>query len=506
MKALKKTLALLLALVMLVGVMTVSAFAEDASYKSYQIFTASQANDGKLGNVKWSTDSINANAMLTALKNDPTIGAHYTDAATAIDVAKILDAHEEDAETFAKLALANIVSGSGVAFTSGTTVLQPGYYLIVDESNQTNGTKNLAVLAVSKEGPATVEVKATSPTFEKKLKDINDSTDANMSGWQDTADHDIGDAVPFRLTATLGKIDKFDTYKAIFHDTLSQGLTYNEDAKFYVGDTEVTGFTASCTKNTNGSSTLTFACNDIKSLLKNGNGQTVSVSQGQVVAVEYTATLNSNAVLGSAGNPNDCYLEFSNNPNKSGSGNSQDVHPTSNTPVDEVIVYTYSIVINKTDESGNALPGAAFTLSKKNQATGNYEPISTLGGENGVQNLTTFTWTGIDDGEYKLHEAYTPKGYNTADDITFTVAADHTQDPQQLVLTSLSAKEGGNTVLTTEMANGAINGLLTGTVVNEAGAILPETGGAGTTLIYVIGGLMLVGGGILLVTKRRMER
>ena len=239
------------------------------------------------------------------------------------------------------------------------TSLAAGYYLVQNASVGNNEAHTNYILQVVKD--VTVEPKTSVPTVEKKLKDTNDTT-GETTGWQDSADYDINDSVPFQLTATLpDNLASYDEYYLELSDTLSTGLTYNKDAKVYlVNGTEKTDITSSFTIAADGSS---FKINNLKSL----NGVTSSTK----VVVEYTATLNPNAVIGSAGNPNTVKLIYSNNPNYTGSG---ETSPTGETPKDKVIVFTYKVVVNKVDQSGNALAGAGFTLYKKD-ASGNWNVV-----------------------------------------------------------------------------------------------------------------------------------
>ena len=237
-----------------------------------------------------------------------------------------------------------------------------------------------------------------------------------------------------------------------------------------------------------------------------------------VITVEYTATLNENAVLGSAGNPNVVYLEYSNNPNwdvsfdengkpenpgEDGKDNDGDgeideedekKEPTGETPEDKVIVFTYKLTVNKVDEQKNPLAGAGFTLYKKN-AAGEYVQV---GEELFGAELTTFEWKGLDDGDYKLEETTTPAGYNTIAPIEFTITAEHdleSDDPQLIVL------DGGD-LFTGEVDT---DDILSADVENKSGITLPETGGIGTTIFYVLGGLLVLGAVVLLITKKRMS-
>ena len=161
--------------------------------------------------------------------------------------------------------------------------------------------------------------------------------DGSVSG-QDSADYDIGDAVPFQLTDTVAQDynDYKGAYQLVFHDTLSNGLTFNASSvKVYVNDSTdpVDADKYTITNPTADGHSFDVTIHDVKSL-----GTDVSK-----VRVEYTATLNENAVIGSLGNPNKMYMEISNNPNNEQGGDK------GQTPEDKVIVFTYKVVINKID-------------------------------------------------------------------------------------------------------------------------------------------------------------
>lgn len=283
----------------------------------------------------------------------------------------------------------------------------------------------------------------------------------------------------------------------VFHDTLSKGLTYNNDAKVYIGGEETSGFTVTSTVNADGTTTLTISCDDVKAL---------GASNSSVITVEYTAKLKENAVIGSAGNPNEVHLEYSNNPNKSEEGDNE----TGNTPKDTVIVFTYKTIINKVTKNPDydpevegseeyiPLTGAEFTLEKYNKETDKWEAITVVKNDEG----TTFTFSGLDDGNYRLTETTTPAGYNTIAPIEFTITAEHEIESDNPALTSLS---GNATTGEITFTSNTTDGSLSADVVNNAGATLPETGGIGTTIFYVLGTILVLGAGVLLVTKKRMN-
>lgn len=489
MKNMRKIASVLLALVM-VFALAAPVFAADAdlsghTYKAYQIFAGVQ-NDSEtivgLGGVHWGT-GINGEDFLAALKADTSIGSVFAECDTAADVAAAMTGwtdKSENAKAFAKIAYAYINKDEGVECENGTT-LDAGYYLVVDETVFEEGAENtvynLALLQLTKKGEFEIANKTDVPEVEKKVQDINDST-GETTDWQDSADYDIGDTVPFKLTATLASnVSDYETYKIAFCDTMSKGLTFKEITKVTVdGQKIATGYEVDPVVNEDGTTSLTITFDNVKD-----QGGTDSSK----VVVEYTATLNDNAVIGSEGNPNEVYLEYSNNPNGEGEGK---------TPKDKVIVFTFKVIVNKVDEDGGALAGAGFTLFKLNKDTGEYVKI---GNELTGAQMTQFVWEGLDDGDYKLEETTTPANYNTIAPVEFTITAEHDVEAEDPQLTKL---EGG------DIFTGKVNtdDILSADIENKYGVQLPETGGMGTTLFYVFGAVMVLAAVILLVTKKRM--
>ena len=440
------------------------------TYESYQIFTGTLSEDGTtLSNIKWGNGITTAGQ--TALQEKYGVSS-------AAELAEVLGADDftaSQAEEFAKAA------GQYLQNAGGLTGLAAGYYLVQNASVGDNEAYTNYILQVVKD--VTVEPKTSVPSVEKKVKDTNDST-GETTDWQDSADYDINDSVPFQLTATLpDNLASYDEYYLELSDTLSSGLTYNKDAKVYlVNGSEKTDVTSSFTIADDGSS---FKINNLKSL--------DNVTSSTKIVVEYTATLNENAVIGSAGNPNTVKLIYSNNPNYTGDG---ETSPHGETPEDTVIVFTYKVVVNKVDQKNKALPGAGFTLYKK--VNGKWTTVKTIS----AGDTTTFTFSGLDDGDYKLSETTTPNGYNTISDVEFTVTADHDIESDSPALNSLSG-----VVTTGELTftPSTTDDSLTTDVVNKKGSVLPSTGGMGTTILYVVGTVLVLAAGILLVTKKRMD-
>ena len=505
-KAMKKLMAALLAVAM-VCAMAIPAFAakgepvtnSDVSltnhdFEAYQIFSA-KLDSGKLTDVTWG-EGVKGDDLLVALKTATTLG-DFSKCSTPSDVAKELEGFTtEQATKFAAFVANGYLATTKIAGTGTIELPSAGYYLIKDvtEVEGEYDASNLTLLLVSGAETVTPQVKTDIPTLQKKVKDKNDSA-GTTTDWQDSADYDIGDIIPYQLTATLGNVSNFDTYYVKFVDTMEH-LTYYNITSVKVGDKTLSA--GDYTSNWDSANKkLTVSIDDVK---KHG------ATNGSTITVEYTATLDADAVIGSIGNPNEAYLVFSNNPNGDGKGK---------TAPDKNIVFTYKVVANKVDQDNKPLTGAAFALYKKLPAVPNpedgtsyimegndaYAPVKELNvGANGEvedKELTTFEWTGIDDGEYMIKEIITPAGYNSIEPIKFTVTADHQIEAADPKLTELT---GG------DKFTGAVStGALTANIQNRMGSTLPGTGGIGTTIFYVVGGGLMVAAAILLITKKRME-
>lgn len=474
------------------------------TYTVYQVFTGTYGSDGSLGDVKPGTDF---NADNGAGDN----GTNLTAAKAAEALAKIESTESDQTKLAEILKFANLTTqyGSDLTASAPLTNVPAGYYLAKDKDNTVTGNdaQTLYIVNVVGNSAVTITRKVDKPTFQKKVKDTNDST-GSTTNWQDSADYDVNDKVPFQLTATLPANEDdfaaYKTYKLVFTDNQSAGLTYPAADGFIVkyGDTVVPSTQYTLTLNpttTAADSTFTLTINDVKSL-KDVNGDAITVAAGGKFTVEYESTLNDKAVIGSAGNPNEAKLQYSNNPNYTGEGANS---PTGETPKDKVIVFTYQLNVNKTFDQGtpadNDLP--KFTLYKSYKS-GEQEEWRKVGEEitvtktsNGTETKYTASFPRIDDGNYKLVESHTPAGYNTAADTLFTVTAEHDIEAVNPLLTSLKIDQtDGNTT----------NGTVQANVVNKKGSNLPSTGGMGTVLLYVAGiAVFVLAGATLVMALRR---
>lgn len=553
MKNMRKIASLLLALAMVFS-LAISASAATVTnstnhpYKAYQIFTGTQADgSAALGDVEWG-DDIDSSEFLNALQSDDRFKKDETNifasCTTAMDVAEALAANKETqsyALAFANVAAANLKTDAtpvDIAAEATTTNLDAGYYLLVDSSTTIDegDAKNSALLQVTNEGNITIDKKYTVPAPDKDITGVTHlSTKTSFTG-SEAVDAEFGDIVEFTLTGTLpSNYDDYEKYVYKFHDTLSTGLEYvANSAEVYVvnGETSTkleTGFTVSTTGCGNEEEdgckcNLSISCDNLKAI----TGATIN--KDSKIKVVYSAKLTGTATIGEPGIPNTMYIEYSNNPNQTGDGASE----TGHTPEDRVVVFTYELDVTKIDgktpaegETAPTLSGAQFVLLSSDQnkvakvtdgKLTEWVDVPTAGENNettwdNASILTSgqdgkFVIKGLDSGTYKLREIKAPAGYNLlTEDVTIVITATITSaDDQDPDLTELKIQvDNGTATDGAKKDDGSYTGILAATVENNAGSTLPETGGVGTTMFYVIGGILVLAAVVLLVTKKRMR-
>ncbi|MCD7728052.1 MAG: SpaH/EbpB family LPXTG-anchored major pilin [Ruminococcus sp.] len=501
--------------------LTITGTNDNHSYEAYQIF-AGDLEGSTLSNIVWGSGIADGDALLAALTTADTVGGvDYSSATSAAEVAELLATNGSDYDLTAAQAFADFISDYLAATPSATatvesgdtsatfTGIEVGYYLVKDADDTLDGEDEAYTRFIIKiVGDASAAVKSSTPTVDKQVYDDDDS-----AAWNEVADYDIGDAVPFKLIGTMpSTLGDYETYKYIFHDTLSDGLTL--DASSIVVTIDGTTIDSSLyTVNTDPSDcTFEVAFTDIISAGTN-NSTPVTVTTTSQVVVTYNATLNSDAVVGLNGNPNEVYLEYSNNPNQGGEGE------TGQTPEEYALVFTYELDVTKVDGDDNTkvLEGAEFVLYDED---GNYAIVDLT--TNKITGWTTdpdsattltsdslgnFVVIGLDEGTYYLKETKAPSGYNLL------------SSPIKLVIDAADVHnlEYDGTNASSELTgieitvNGSTNsgdpdlGTVSAKVENNSGSVLPETGGIGTTIFYVGGAIIVAGAVILLIVKRRMR-
>lgn len=468
---------------------TIDGFTAGSEYVAYKLFDA--------------TDDGNGHFSYTVNSKYETVLKEVTGKTSGAEIVKYLNGIKDNAAAVREFADKVYAKVKDMAVdytaTNGTFAdVDQGYYLIAQTKIGTNEAYSLVMLGTAGKKTLTVTPKTGVPTFEKKIKEKNDSTGVE-SDWQDASDYDIGDKVPFKLTGTVSdKYDNYKTYYYAFHDKMDDTLQFNADSVLVkIDGVEVAKEKYTLNTKTTDGCTFEVVFNDLK---------TVSPTKPENVTVEYTATLKDTAKLGSVGNFNKGKLEFNNNPYYEGEGKPE---TPGETPWDEVVVFTYKLIANKTDGQGDALAGAGFTLYKFNKDTDDYVKVKEIeAGE-----TTKFEFTGADAGKYKLVETTVPDGYNKADDLVFEVkgtyeAVNKTDPLKAPTLTKLEIlDEKGNSitgedkVFTTNLAAGTA----TTNIKNLTGSELPSTGGMGTTVLYAAGTLMILAAAAFLVMKKKAE-
>lgn len=504
----KRIFTLMLALMMVLA-LSVTAFAAGPytitinnsaaghTYEAYQIF----AGDLETANGKTVLTNITWGSGVTT-QGQAALG----DAAAKAESLTT----EEDARAFAKAVAPYLTNPSVSTAGDGTYTianLDSGYYLVKDKDNTlTNADDFYTAYLMKVVGNVTAAPKGDKPTLNKQIKH-------NENGeWGVVGDNQIGDTVEFRTITKVPNTSGYTKYDYIIHDTMSAGLTSNvktsADITIKVNDATVLP-AEYYTVTANGNSFSVQV--DILKAIQDGK-----LAHDNELYTYYTGVLNADAKVYDEGKQdNVAYLEYSNNPNVD--------TDKGKTPEKKVYDWTFKMGINKVNENGGQLTGAKFALSKN----GTLKVADMNCNDEGIPAVTTglIGMVKISDGEYRvavdgdtnvvyvvdagnpvikglddaidyyLYETKAPAGYNLM------------TEPVHFVISASYAADGSNyTSVTVTVGAAAASDTLSANVVNKSGSTLPETGGIGTTIFYVLGSLLVVGAGVVLITRKRMSK
>ena len=492
-----KKLLSLLAVIAMVFAMTLSVNAATVSvdgeldghtFGYYQILSGTQvAGDPSIGTPTWGS-GINSTEFLDEIVSNVDGFAGVTDAATFASKLSESADHSAIAEQVAKIAYKHVV-GDATVISEETTTVNPGYYLIVDTTAdlELEDAKNAALLQITEKDDIVIGNKVSKPTIDKTVNG------------KKSDDVYIGEEVEMKLEATIPSMKYYAAYPIIIEDIPAEGfvgmsLDLEREIKILGKDAdgnqvEVNDFEYNWDLMENNS--FRIIIQDLKGIAAiNG----IDVSKEIYIIVTYQTYLTSQADIGNDGNVNKVKLIYSSNPESDPESDDIEMNETVEK---EVYVFTYQLEGTKVDGTDNTkkLSGATFVL--KNSVGKYYKVtngiVSWVDSEDDATVKTSnnngiFTFTGIDQGTYTLVELTPPAGYNKAPDQTVVITA-----------------ELSDTAITS-LTNGTLaDGKVSINVLNYKGATLPETGGMGTTMLYIVGAALVVGAGVVLVSKKRME-
>ena len=498
MKLIKKIAAIMLSIMMVLGMASVVSAAGTTSgtstttrgkitinsaeagqtYKIYRILELESYNAETKSYAYKATSAWENFIMSTGIKD------HYV----TIDANGYVTWKEgASAAEFAQKALAYAHNTSNNISNNGSKTVQKGsktvtfdnldlgYYLVESSVGALCGltTTNNEVIIKEKNGV---------PSVEKKVQE--DSKVGKTDEWGKNNTADIGQTVNFQTTITAQP----GAQNYVLHDRMDTGLTFTDGSvavKFKRGETE-----RELTENieyTLTTSGLTDGCAFEITFIQSFCD---TLKDGDQIIVTYSATLNDD-VVSKKEYKNETWLKY---------GDSNETnHDTTITKTFELPVFKY------TTKDGNEikLAGATFTLSKntdgsnpiklvnvsKDDTTGDIYRVAKAGDADTVTAVTTtksgkFTIKGLDADTYYLTETKQPDGYNKLSASIKVVIAENG---------NITVGEDRDTVVESVK------------VLNNTGSVLPSTGGSGTTLIYILGAILVLGSSVVLITKKRMR-
>ena len=564
MKNIRRISAILLALVMVLA-LSVNAFAytititpnsddnADHTYEAYQIFKGDLAESGNkkvLSNINWGSNVDTSKlgqlaADIEALRDSSVEGYTALTAGSGADefaeaIAALNAGHDTAVAQKVADAFGKVLTGTPKASGSGAVdVAEAGYYLVKDQDSSLNGQEDAAytrfILQVVSD--VTVEAKSEVPSVDKKIKEGETKLSANSAS--------IGDEISYEITSKVPDMTGYDKYYFVLNDTMSKGLTFNDDVTITIGGTTLSADDYTVTSEVAANGTTA-----IKIVLK--NFIQYKAQKGAAIAVNYTATLNEQADLTAAGNINEVQLTYSNDPNYNYQGTDEPDpndpnEPTGVTPKVETKTFSTAVQLTKVDadDPTKTLTGAKFLIDgqKLNVALINekvFEPAAdgtyymlkdgtyTTNAPDGnadlydstslkyklVEKVTkevtseqvtaegyvnangVLTVEGLNAGTYTITELVAPKGYNLL------------KQPIELIINSTVDQDTKTCAwsATVDGTDATIeNNLIKLTVKNNQGSELPSTGGIGTTIFYVLGGLLVLGACVTLIARKRMS-
>lgn len=478
--------SILLAIVLLIGLPMASGAADDGT------ITITGTTEGQVYNAYMMAELASVSGDKYSYKISPEWEAFFATEGIAFDpVTKYItyNGNITDVAAFAKAAVAYAVANN-IAPTATATVaagetsaviggLKLGYYCV----DSSVGTV-CALDTVNKD--ATFNEKNPPVVIIKTVKEDSNGTFGPHN------DESIGKVVEFRSSV----IKRAGAINYVITDTMDAGLTFNPNSVslyYYNADDQKVDLTY--TLETSFAEDSKYAGKTF--IVKLDNDEIAALSDGARIILDYTATINENAVIGPQGNKNVTTIQYGN-------------EPGSESEPSETTTYVWDFGVYKFELAGGArqgLAGAKFQFLTKSDTHETVHTFDYLGKVGGVDTykynpsgrVTEFTTdetglfkiVGIDSGEFWLRETEAPAGYNK---ITYDVEVD-------LMITGAYADASTKLVCTVKNAkDGNIE------IQNSTGVVLPSTGGEGTIIFVAVGMTLVLAMGVLLVVRKRMTK
>ena len=561
MKQIKKMMALALAMVMVLA-MSVSVFAAPAAtahsititntntsisiagktYNAYKLFDSTHS--GTAYAYYMNTDSQFYSADLVA-ETAPTtdslakvLRTYFDFTVLSGDASKVSVTPKGTFDAAAARAFADAIqpylenlsptktgtaSGETCTITLDAGEAGQGYYIVTGDAApkdpKSTETVESAVIITNEDPSPVINPKAGIPTLDKKITGVTDDGEV-LDAKGKAAVAKVGSTVSYELDSIAPDLTGYTNYTFTFGDKITAGLDYVANSfKLKVGSGEAATVTPTIAADGK-SFTYTIPFATLQTYTK-----------GDAIVLTYDCTVNDSALTYDFEN-NTADLTYSNNPYD---------NTTNKTPEKETYVIDLNLDVDKIDgtDSTKKLDGAEFKLYREVTTTTPADPEDPESQETSSTTKEYYkwdnnkvTWTteanadvfttgtngkltqqvrGLDAGNYFLVETKAPTGYNLLKDPVAVVITATPDNADGVTKVTYSATYGGNAAT---MTNGEVSladeqkeaqPVATGTIQNNSGTELPSTGGIGTTIFYVIGAILVLGAGILLVTRRRMN-